>query len=217
MSWIFAIGLAVACFAAIALLFRLPHKGWAIVLAALALGLAGYGLQASPSLPGAPKSGSPAEKSEGWRIVELRQALVSPEQHSHSPMTITADAMMRQGEFETAAGLLGGVVQKNPHDGEAWLGLGNALAFRANGLLTPAALFAYNKAASELPNSAGPSFFVGLGLIREGKLIEAHKLWTKNLATLPQDATGRDVLADRLGELDQLMRRIAQGASQSGS
>jgi cytochrome c-type biogenesis protein CcmH len=215
-SWLVAIALAVACFAAFALLFRLPQKAWAIVLFALALGLAGYGLQASPGLPGAPTQATPAEKGEGEQIVELRKAMVGDEQRSHNPLTITADAMMRAGEFDNAASLLRGAVHTDPHDGEAWLGLGNALAFQADGLLTPAATLAYDNAARDLPESAGPAFFVGLGLIRQGKLIEAHKLWSATLAALPPDAAGRDLLAGRFVQLDQLMRRIAQGAESPG-
>jgi cytochrome c-type biogenesis protein CcmH len=213
MSWVVAIALAVACFAAIALAFRVPQKGWAIVLAALALGLAGYGLQGSPSLPGAPKSAMPAEREQGGQIIDLRKALVG-RQRSYEPLMITADGLMRGGEFKEAANLFSGIVRKNPHDGEAWLALGNALAFHADGLLTPSALLAYNRAAAELPQSAGPPFFVGLGLIRQGKLIEAHKLWTKTVAALPPNAPGRDLLADRLAALDALMRKIAAGSDE---
>jgi cytochrome c-type biogenesis protein CcmH len=216
MSWAVSIGLAIACFAAIALVFRVPQKGWAIVLAALALGLAGYGLQGSPSLPGAPKGAAPREKAMGGQIIELRKALVGDARRSRDPLTVTADALMRAGQFENSANLFRGVVDKNPGDGDAWLALGNALAFHTDGLLTPASLYAYNRAAAALPDSPGPAFFVGLSLIRAGKLIEAHKLWTKTLAALPPDAPGRSLLADRLAELDALMRRIAAGASESG-
>lgn len=216
MSWVLAIALAVACFGAIALVFRVPHKAWAIVLAALALGLAGYASQASPSLPGAPKQAGPQGRAEGGQIVALRKALVGDARRSREPLSITADALIRAGELEQAASLLRAIVDKDPHDGDAWLALGNALAFQADGLLTPASLLAYNRSAAELPESAGPAFFVGLGLIREGRLIDAHKLWSKSLAALPQDAPGRDILADRLAELDGLMRRIAAGADETG-
>jgi cytochrome c-type biogenesis protein CcmH len=216
MSWLVSIALAIACFAAIALVFRVPQKGWAIVLAALALGLAGYGLQGSPSLPGAPKAAAPRESAMGGQIIALRRALVGDARKSRDPLTVTADALMRAGQFENSANLFRGVVDKNPADGEAWLALGNALAFHADGLLTPAALYAYDRAAAALPDSPGPAFFVGLSLIRAGKLIEAHKLWTKTLAALPPDAPGRGLLADRLAELDALMRRIAAEAGESG-
>lgn len=216
MSWVIAIALALVCFAAIALVFRVPQRGWTIVLAALALGLAGYGVQGSPSVPGAPKDAEASEQATGGQLVDLRKAMIGEGQKSANSLSVTADALIRHGEFEDAANLLAGIVHDNPNDGDAWLALGNALAFHADGLLTPPALLAYNHAAAALPQSAGPAFFVGLGLIRQGKLIEAHKLWTKTLATLPADAAGRSVLADRLAALDALMRQIAAGADDAG-
>jgi cytochrome c-type biogenesis protein CcmH len=216
MSWTFAILLALGCIAAMALLFRLPPRGWAIVLATLALGLAGYGSQASPSLRGAPKAATPPEVQQGWRLIELRRAMVGQARHSRSTYIITADAFARQGQYEDAATMLRGVVHNDPNDGEAWLALGNALAFHAEGQLTPASLYAYRNAARTLPGTAGPTFFVGLGLIRQGKLAEARALWTRGLAGLPPGAPGREILADRLGALDELVRRIAAGADRPG-
>jgi cytochrome c-type biogenesis protein CcmH len=216
MSWVIATLLALACFAGFALLFRVPRKGCAIVLAALALGLVGFGVQASPSLPGAPKAPSAIAKQEGWRIVELRQALVGNAHRSRSAFILTADALVRQGQFENAANLLRGVVHNNPNDGDAWLALGNALTFHAGGRLTPAALFAYNHAARELPESGGPAFFVGLALVRQGKLVDARELWAKGLAAMPEDAPGRELLVQRLAQLDELMRQIARNAGKQG-
>ena len=216
MSWIVVIGLALLCFAIFALVFRVPRKGWAIVLAALTLGLLGFSLQASPSLPGAPKAKSPIETQEGWQIVDLRKGFVPPAQQSRSAYIITADALVRQGQFENAANLLRGVVNNNPKDGEAWLALGIALTFHADGQMTPAALFAYKQAAIALPGNGGPPFFAGLALVREGKLIDARELWAKGLAAMPEGAPGRDLLAERLGRLDELMRQIARNAGKSG-
>ena len=216
MSWLFAILLAGCCFAAFVALFRLPPRGWAIVLTALTLGLAGFGLQASPALRGAPKSAAPAESAQGWRLVALRRALVGNAQRSRSFYIITADAFARQGQYENAAAMLRGVVHNDPRDGEAWLALGNALTFHAEGLLTPASLDAYRNAARALPATAGPTFFVGLGLIREGKLVEARELWAKGLAGLPEGAPGREILAGRLAQLDEVMRRIAASSSGPG-
>ena len=70
MSWIFAIGLALACFAAVVFAFRTPRTLWTSVLAALALGLAGFAFQASPGLPSAPATppaGGP--DGAGWAMV----------------------------------------------------------------------------------------------------------------------------------------------------
>src|SRR5688500_9843482 len=54
MTWLLAIVLALAAFALGAFVLGVARRGWTTFAAALALGLAGYALQASPGLPGAP-------------------------------------------------------------------------------------------------------------------------------------------------------------------
>ena len=54
MSWVAVILLALVAFAAAVLLFGMKRQGWSTLAAALALGLAGYALQASPGIGGAP-------------------------------------------------------------------------------------------------------------------------------------------------------------------
>ena len=55
MSWLFVIPIAIAVFAALVYVLKLPRPAWELTGAALMLGLAGYAAQASPTLPGAPK------------------------------------------------------------------------------------------------------------------------------------------------------------------
>ncbi len=208
MSWIIAIALAATCFAAFVFLFRLPRKAWAAVLAMLALGLAGYALQASPNAKGAPGAQLRQQAEEGWRIVDLRSQMIDDASKSGSSFIVTADALVRKGQYANAANLLRGVLRENPNDGEAWLAMANALAFQADGALTPAALLAYRRAAETLPRSAGPPFFVGLSLIRQGRVMEGRELWAQQLGALPQDAAGREILAQRLATLDALLQKI---------
>ena len=216
MSWIIAIVLAAACFGVFAFLLKLPRKSWAAVLAALALGLAGYALQGSPDLPGAPGQPRADKAEEGGAIVEMRQQLVGPSDKSRNPLVLTADALVRRGQFSNAAVLLRGAVHDNPKDAEAWLALGNALTFQADGMLTPAALLSYRRAAQLSPDSAGPAFFVGWALIRQGKLIEGREVWAGRLESMPKDAPGRDVLEKRLEGYDQILRKLVEEAQKSG-
>src|SRR5690606_13296073 len=65
MSWVLAIGLAAAAFAAMAFALRLPRAAWTSALAALALGLAGYALQGEPELAGAPRDAAVASAGVG--------------------------------------------------------------------------------------------------------------------------------------------------------
>ncbi len=212
MNWFVAIILALICFAGFVMAFRMPRKVWPVILMALALGLAGYALQASPGLEGAPRQAAKESGDEGWRLVDLRKELTGSKDTVSSNLVVTADALVRHGQFSNAANLLSGAVEKNPNDGEAWLALANALAFQADGELTPAALFAYRRAAQLAPDSAGPSFFVGLSLIRQGRLIDGRELWAQKLGSMPEGTPGREILAQRLGDLDLLLRKIAESA-----
>jgi cytochrome c-type biogenesis protein CcmH len=191
--------LAVAVFA-----FRVDRAGWTTVAAALALGLAGYALQANPDLPGAP-AGPAAEAGEaGWQLVELRQEMVAGGQRSTSDKLIVADGFARRGQYADAAGILRSAVSDNPRDSEAWLALGNALVEHADGALTQPALLAYRRAEALDPGGLGPGFFLGLALIRQGRFEEARGLWRGALDAAPENAAGREALAERLIRLESL-------------
>ncbi|HTN15410.1 MAG TPA: tetratricopeptide repeat protein [Sphingomonadaceae bacterium] len=216
MSWIIAILLACACFAGCAFVFKLPRKSWTVLLAALALGLSGYALQGSPNLPGAPGKARTDRAEEGWAVVDMRKQLVGESERSRDALMVTADALVRKGQYSNAANLLRGVVRNNPKDSEAWLALGNTLTFQADGMLTPAALLSYRRAAQLAPDSAGPAFFVGWALIRQGKLIEGREVWVGRLESMPKDAPGRDVLEKRLADYDQVLRKLVEEAQKTG-
>ena len=55
MTWVLILLVAVAVFAAMVWVLKLPRNGWEWVGAALLLGLAGYALHGSPDEAGAPK------------------------------------------------------------------------------------------------------------------------------------------------------------------
>ena len=214
MSLLVAMLLAALCFAAIAFVFGLPRKAWTLLLTALTLGLAGYALQGSPSLPGAPGKPPQATSEEGGAVVDMRKELVGANEQSREPLLITADALVRRGQYANGAVLLRGVVHDNPQDSESWLALGNALTFQADGMLTPASLLAYRRASQLAPDSAGPAFFVGWALIRQGKLREGREVWLGKLQTMPKDAPGRDALAERLANFDEVLKKLLEEAGE---
>ena len=210
MSWLLVIALALAAFALGALVFGVKRQGWTTFAAALALGLAGYALQASPGLPGAPAAAAREPGEVDWAFVDARKEMVASGRRSISNNMIIADGLARQGQYANAAAMLRAAVSDDPNDGEAWLALGNALVEHADGALTQPALLAWRRAAEADPASAGPGYFLGMALIRQGRLMEARGVWQSTLETAAEDAAGRAALEERLARLDQLI--AAQGA-----
>jgi cytochrome c-type biogenesis protein CcmH len=200
-----AIALALGAFALGAFVLRVARQGWTTLAAALALGLAGYALQASPGVPGAPTAGAHAPDEIDWAFVEARKEMVAGVDRSTNNQLIVADAFARRGQYASAATLLREAGRQNPNDSEAWLALGNALVEHAGGTLTQPALLAYRRAAEIAPGSAGPGYFLGFALIRQGRLMEARGVWQSTLETASKDAAGRAALEERLSRLDQLI------------
>lgn len=212
MTWLIAIGLALAAFAVAAFAFRVARSGWATLAAALALGLAGYALQASPGLPGAPATkAAPQPGDIDWSLVDERKAMIAEGDRSTSDKLIVADAFQRRGQYADAAGILRAAIAENPRDAEVWLALGNALVDHADGALTEPALFAYRRAAELDPDGTGAGYFLGFALIRQGQILEARNVWASTLDTAAADAAGRDALAQRLARLDELIARVGAG------
>jgi len=204
-NWILAIALALAAFALGAFVFGVARQGWTTFAAALALGLAGYAMQASPGMPGAPAADASPPDQVDWAYVDARKEMVASADRSASREMIVADALARQGQFANAAAMLREAVSRNPRDAEAWLALGNALVEHADGALTQPALLAYRRAAELDPASAAPGNFIGFALIRQGRLMEARNVWQSTLETAAEDAAGRAELEERLARLDQII------------
>lgn len=205
MTWLLAVALALAAFAVAALVFRVPRSGWTTIAAALALGLAGYALQASPDVPAAPAVTAADRGEAGWALVDERKGMVADEDRSGNQKLIVADAYARRGQYVAAATILRGAVGDDPRDSEAWLALGNALVEHTDGALTEPALVAYRRAAEIDFDGVGPGYFLGVALIRQGRLGEAAGLWRATLGSAAPEAAGRDVLALRLERLEALL------------
>ncbi len=224
MTWAIAVAVAVVAFALAVLLFRLPRGTWTSLAAALVFGLAGYTLQASPAIPGAPKSQVREAYVDEWEVLPSRHLLVTGADKSRNPSMITADAFARQGRFEDAAGFLRNVLRQDPQDFEAWVALGNALTEQADGNLTQASVYAFRQANQLRPNNPAPGYFLGLSLIRQGRMMEARSVWRETLATMDEAAAAsptaaspasgsqatdpRAFLADRVARLESMLQQV---------
>jgi cytochrome c-type biogenesis protein CcmH len=216
MTWLMAIALALAAMALAAVAFVPARRSWATFAAALALGLAGYAFQASPGIPGAPRSGAKAAGTADWNSIDARKEMVGEGERSTSNGVVLADAYSRQQRHVEAVDMLRQVLAEDPRDGEAWLALGNALVEHADGTLTEPALFAYRRAEDIAPGSVGPGYFLGLALVRQGGLPEAVAAWQATLEGADAEAAGRAALQERLARLQALLANPELLAPRSG-
>lgn len=210
MTWVLVVMVAVAVFAALVWLLKLPRHAWEWTGAALLLGLAGYALQGSPGQPGAPKPPVENEGTADAALIAQRQAMGSAFGSGQSWL-IVADGLSRQSQFGAAAQVLRNAVKQNPRDADLWVALGNALVGHSNGFISPAAQFAFQRAATISPQHPGPPFFMGLALAQSGRLAEARAVWGALLERAPAQASYRADLEARLARLDAMIG--AQGAA----
>lgn len=215
MGWVLAMVLAAAAFAVVAFVLKAPRATWALIGAALLAGVAGYGVQANPSLSGSPKAPLQSGNGEGdAAMIAARRALQSESGISGNKWLVVGDGLFRNGQYAAASAIVLGAVRANPKDAEAWLALANALVAHADGTLTPASAFAFDRAQEAAPAHPGPKFFRGLAMAQSGQFKEARTLWADLLAQSPADAPWRADLQARLAQLDAFIQQFdaANGA-----
>ena len=210
MTWVLIVLVAAAVFAALVKLLKLPRNGWEWAGAALLLGLAGYALQGSPGQGGAPKPPVENPGTADAALIAQRQAMGSAFGSGQSWLVV-ADGLSRQGQYGAAAQVLRAGVHQNPKDADLWVALGNALVGHGDGFISPAAQFAFQRAATISPTHPGPPFFMGLALAQSGRLAEARAIWARLLEQAPKEASYRADLESRLARLDAMIG--AQGAA----
>ncbi|MGE5723121.1 MAG: tetratricopeptide repeat protein [Sphingomonadales bacterium] len=212
MGWIFVLGLALLVAAALWRFGRLSGAALQMVWAGLTVAVAGYAWQGSPYLHGKPAA-PPVEEVEvgGEAFAQLRQQILGRFDNAGWWLTI-ADSYLRRGDTFNAVGVLGNAVNRHPQDPDLWIGLGNALVLHSEGMITPAAELAFERAQQRAGTNPAPLFFYGLALAEGGRFQEADAAWRKVLAALPPDASWRPLVEQKLRLLEQL-RIMAERAA----
>ena len=203
MGWIILFLLVLICLAALIWLGKLSRATYELTAAALLLGVAGYAWQGNPGMAGV--SVVPKEEANSFDddTIDARNEM-GERFGSAQEWLIFSDSLNRSGKHGAAANYLRNGVKEHPDDPDLWVGLGNALVVHANGVITPAAQFAFQKAADLSPEHPGPPFFLGLAYAQSGKIDQARAIWTELLARSSADAPWRADLESRLAAMEQM-------------
>jgi cytochrome c-type biogenesis protein CcmH len=201
MGWLIVLGLVALAGAALWKWGKLPRSAFEPVAAALLLGLAGYALQGSPTKPASPVASRAEAAKFDESQAETRAQMGGQRFGSAAQWLVAADGAMRAGVPQAAVTYIKSGLKEHPRDPDLWVGLGNALIVLNGGQVSPAATFAFQKAAEIAPQHPGPPFFMGLAFAQSGQFAQARAIWTELLARAPTDAPWRADLEQRLAQL----------------
>lgn len=215
MTWVVILLVAAAVFGVMAFVLKMPRAGWELSGAALFIGIAGYALQGHPAMPGAPKAPVENKRAADEAMIKQRQQMGDSFAKGQSWL-ILADGLARQGQYGAAADILRKGAEQFPNDADIWVSMGNALVGHSDGLITPSAQFAFQKAATIAPDHPGPPFFMGLALAQSGRLAEARAIWAELLERSPAEAPYRTDLSERVARIDSMLA-MAAGSSTVGA
>ena len=203
MGWIIVFLFVLICAAALIRLGKLSRPTYEITAAALLLGVAGYAWQGNPGMAGVSVEPTEQPNSFDEDTIDARNDM-GERFGTAREWLVFSDSLNRAGKHGAAANYLRNGVKEHPEDPDLWVGLGNALVVHAKGVVTPAAQFAFQKAADLSSEHPGPPFFLGLAYAQSGKIDQARQIWTELLARSSEDAPWRADLESRLTAIEQM-------------
>jgi len=207
MGWIM-LALIGLCSAAVLWLAGVSRSLWSFVGAALMLGAAGYALQGSPTVPGHPVAANAEPIDVDAGLIELRDSMLG-RYTAEGAYLIAADGVTRAGDSRSAVQALLGGVNKYPRSLALWTGLGSALSLH-DGIVSPAALYAFKHATQLNEQHPAPPYFLGLAYIRAGEYATARPYWAKALELSPPQQPYHEQIAGQLARLDAFLAAAEQ-------
>ena len=202
MGWLLIVLLALAVALALWRFAGFDRNAMQFLAAALLVAFAGYAWHGKPGLAGKPVPPPARLDLPDSEFAGARGDLLGRFDTAGRWLTI-AESYQRKGDTQNAAGVIRAGLRAHPEDADLWVGLGNALVIHADGMMTPSAQLAFQRAATLAPDHPGPKFFYGLALAQGGKFDEAESLWRELLASAPADADWRPMVEERIAMLGQ--------------
>jgi cytochrome c-type biogenesis protein CcmH len=208
MVWLIIIGLTLAVGAALVRWAPVDRSGQHLIAAFLMLGLAGYAWQGRPGAQGTPVSArAPVVADDG----NVRRFLSTGFGAAGDTLGYS-DAWLKVGRPDLAVRVIKKGLATNDANPDLWVALGGAMTRASDGVVTPAAQFAFGKAAALDPKHPGPRFFNGLSAAQTGNMEEAARIWVSLYDATPPDALWRQDLEQRLSALSQQVQAVPNSA-----
>jgi cytochrome c-type biogenesis protein CcmH/NrfG len=196
MGWFAIIGFALLTGLGLGFFLRKDKGALQFLAAALLLALAGYSWQGRPGFAGSPRAAAARQVPE-TEFAMLREDLLGRFDRAWT-WTNMSESFRRRGDTYQAAGVLATAVRRNPRDAKLWIAYGYALVVHGDGLMSPAAQLAFNRAAALAPGHPAPAFFYACALAQGGNYDEAERIWRELQPGLPAASPYRPLVAERL-------------------
>jgi cytochrome c-type biogenesis protein CcmH len=179
------------------------RRDWPLIAVALLVAVAGYAWQGSLGLAAHPVVSTNDVKTSASDVAAGKA--LTERFGSEGEYLNFADALTGVGRTEAAVAMIKGGLEKHPSSPDLWVGMGNALVAHGEGLLSPAALYAFNQARTLSPEHPGADYFEGLALAKSGEVGNARVLWQRLMDRTPPDAPWKADLAQKLKTADALL------------
>lgn len=187
-GWLIFLILALIVLAALWRFGRAGRAGTELVLAALLVAAAGYAWQGSPGQPGAAPRARPVAENGRDAFTLQREQLGFSTVGGAADVLAASDSLYRQHMGDYAIAQLRAALNRAPRDPELLTGLGQALVRQSDGVVTPAAKLAFDRARAAAADKPGAAYFLAMAYAQQGDLDSAERLWRDQLRTAPQDA-----------------------------
>jgi cytochrome c-type biogenesis protein CcmH len=177
--------------------------GMAAVLAVPVISWAFYGYLGSPDLPSQPLQArleaDPVKNSIDELVARAEKHLAANPDDGKG-WDVLAPVYLRMGRFDDAVGAYGAAIRLEGSTAAREVGLGEAIASAAAGVISDEAQTAFERALRLEPDHPKARFYLASALAQDGRMQEAVAGWQAMLADLPPDSPWRKPTEEALAE-----------------